>query len=184
MLAVTSFDGLFQYMLPGTEGSVHDAGVLQKALLRGLKVPARRYYLVDPGFSIRPGFMAPFGGITYHIQDFRLAARQPRDAKEYYNFRHSQLRTTVEHVFGRCKRKWKIIRTSAPESTFSRQVEFVYAVTGLYNFITMRGMTPEKIIADDFAGLDVDELEALRLVGERADRVIGSVTMLTLRELI
>ncbi|KAH6982412.1 hypothetical protein EDB80DRAFT_882717 [Ilyonectria destructans] len=86
----------------------------------------------------------------------------------------SLTRTVVEHVFGRCKRKFKIIRSSAPEYAFEDQVQIVYAVTGLYNFIQLEGKEPDG--TEEEEGLTDWDFDALAAARERADRVISGQT--------
>jgi DDE superfamily endonuclease len=45
------------------------------------------------------------------------------------------VRVIVEKAFGVVKRKWKIVRTSVPEYSIKKQVQIVYAVIALHNFI-------------------------------------------------
>lgn len=142
VLAAVTFDGLFSYVLAGAEGSIHDARLLPQALTRSFTIPEGRYYLADAGFGTRKGIVIPYHGPRYHLNE--AAGQRPRNSKELYNLRHSQLRTVVERVFGQCKRKWKIIRNSAPEYQFVDQIRIVYAVTGLFNFIKLEGRLPSQ----------------------------------------
>jgi hypothetical protein len=98
-------------------------------------VPDGRYYLADAGFGNRSGLIVPFQHCRYHLQDWRDSQMRPENARELYNLRHSRLRTCVEQVFGMLKRRWKIIRDSAPEYSIEDQINIVYAVTALHNFM-------------------------------------------------
>ncbi|XP_066324536.1 uncharacterized protein [Miscanthus floridulus] len=62
VLAAMDFDLRFTYVLAGWEGSTHDALILSDALERddGLRVPPGKFYLVDAGYAVRPGFLPPF----------------------------------------------------------------------------------------------------------------------------
>ncbi|XP_042471446.1 uncharacterized protein LOC122053459 [Zingiber officinale] len=62
----------FIYVLPGWEGSAHDGHVLRDAISRstGLKVPQGCYYLVDAGYCNSSGFLAPYRGHKYHLNEF------------------------------------------------------------------------------------------------------------------
>ena len=135
VFAAVRFDGSFSYVLAGAEGSMHDARLCTLAFSRGFRVPDGRYYLADAGFGNRSGLIVPFQHCRYHLQDWRDSQMRPENARELYNLRHSRLRTCVEQVFGMLKRRWKIIRDSAPEYSIEDQINIVYAVTALHNFM-------------------------------------------------
>ncbi|KAL7219934.1 hypothetical protein ACSBR2_012903 [Camellia fascicularis] len=69
VLGVYSQDMQFIYVLPGWKGSTSDSRVLRDAVSRpnGLKVPTGKYYLVDAGYTIGEGFLAPYKGRHYHL---------------------------------------------------------------------------------------------------------------------
>ncbi|GAV80741.1 LOW QUALITY PROTEIN: DDE_4 domain-containing protein, partial [Cephalotus follicularis] len=73
VLAVCSQDMQFIYILPGWEGSAADGRVLRDAMRRrnGLSVPHGHYYLVDVGYTNCKGFLAPYRGQRYHLNDWR-----------------------------------------------------------------------------------------------------------------
>ena len=63
----------FIYVLPGWEGFALDSRVLRDALSRHhcLEIPSSTYYLVDPGHTNCPGFLALYKGIQYHLNLWR-----------------------------------------------------------------------------------------------------------------
>ncbi|MBA0770383.1 hypothetical protein Gotri_019032, partial [Gossypium trilobum] len=63
----------FVYVLPSSEGSVADGWVLRDSISRrhGLKFPHGRYYLVDAGYTGCEGFLTPFRGQRYHLNEWR-----------------------------------------------------------------------------------------------------------------
>ncbi|GJY30683.1 ALP1-like protein [Tanacetum coccineum] len=77
----------FIYVLPGWEGSLHDGRVLRDAISRpqGLRVPRGNYYLVDVGYCNANGFLVPYRGQPYHLQEFD-------GDQEYFNMKHSKAR--------------------------------------------------------------------------------------------
>ncbi|EOA25794.1 hypothetical protein CARUB_v10019161mg [Capsella rubella] len=88
------FSTKFTYVLSGWEGSAHDAKILNDALTGNtnkLIVPEGKFYLVDCGFANRHQFLAPFRSIRYHLQDFRGQGKDPLNANELFNHRHSSL---------------------------------------------------------------------------------------------
>jgi DDE superfamily endonuclease len=137
VLAAVRFDGTFSYVLAGAEGSIHDSQLYNLSLNRGFRIPRTRYYLADEGFGCkdRQRVVVPYGGLRYHLPDWEDTDRPPASAREWYNLRHSNLRVIVEHAFGWVKRRWKIIRSTAPEYSIEKQIQIVYAVTALHNFI-------------------------------------------------
>lgn len=125
-----------------------DATLINHALSYGFRIPKDRLYLADAGFGSRQGILVPFLSVRYHLQDFRDADEKPTDAKELYNLRHSRHRMVVEQAFSLLKRKWKIVRVSAPEYTIQDQIGFVYAVTALHNFILTFENGEEEAVED------------------------------------
>lgn len=182
VLAAVTFSGLFSYVLAGAEGSINDASLIREAHTRSFTIPDGRFYLGDAGFGSRKGLIIPYPHVYYHLRDWDDIGRLPATPKELFNKRHAQLRTVVEHVFGRCKRKFKIIRSSAPEYCFEDQVRIVYAVTGLYNFIQLEGKEPDG--TEEEEGLTDWDFEALAAARERADRVISGQTGIHIRDMV
>lgn len=105
VLAAVSFDGLFTYVLAGSEGSINDSVLLREALSRSFRVPSGRYFLGDAGFALQRGVLTPYTGVRYHLQDWEDSDLRPINERELFNHRHFSLRTTVERAFGQWKRK-------------------------------------------------------------------------------
>ncbi|KAL0332850.1 UNVERIFIED_CONTAM: Retrovirus-related Pol polyprotein from transposon TNT 1-94 [Sesamum calycinum] len=86
VLGVCSQDMQFIYVLPGWEGSAADSRVLRDAISRrnGFVVPRGSYYLVDAGYTNGDGFLAPFRGQRYHLNDWS-ERHQPTTAEEFFN---------------------------------------------------------------------------------------------------
>ena len=125
----------FIYVLPGWEGSAADGRVLRDALLRphGLKVPRPYYYLVDAGYTNGEGFLAPYRGQRYHLNDWR-EGHQPTTAREYFNMKHSSARNVIERCFGVLKARFGILRDNSyyPVDLKNR---IIMACCLLHNFI-------------------------------------------------
>ncbi|GFP98925.1 putative nuclease harbi1 [Phtheirospermum japonicum] len=136
VLAACNFDLEFIYVLSGWEGSTHDSKVLNDALTRrnGLKVPNGNYFVEDCGYPNRRQFLAPYRGTRYHLKDFTGQGRDPNNAKELFNLRHSSLRNVVERIFGIFKSRFVIFKSAAP-FPFRTQMELVLACAGLHNFL-------------------------------------------------
>jgi hypothetical protein len=80
----------------GWEGTARDALVLRDALERenGLRVPEGKFYLVDAGYGAKPGFLPPFRGVRYHLNEW--GNNPVQNEKELFNHRHSSLRACVK----------------------------------------------------------------------------------------
>ncbi|PPD82407.1 hypothetical protein GOBAR_DD20665 [Gossypium barbadense] len=131
MLGVCTPEMQFVYVLPGWEGSVADGRVLRDAISRrhGLIVPHGCYYLVDAGYTNCEGFLAPFRGQRYHLNQWRQGY-QPSSPQEFFNMKHASTRNVIERCFGLLKLKWGILRSpsfypiimsSVPEPNASSQ---------------------------------------------------------------
>ncbi|KAH6794473.1 nuclease HARBI1-like protein [Perilla frutescens var. hirtella] len=144
VLAACNFDLQFMYVLSGWEGSTHDSKLLSDALSRtnGLQVPQGKYFLVDCGFANRRQFLAPLRGVRYHLKDFGVQGRHPRNASESFNLRHASLRNVIEKIFGVFKSRFTIFKT-APPFSFEIQAEIVLACAGLHNFLRKKCRSDE-----------------------------------------
>ncbi|XP_062227767.1 protein ANTAGONIST OF LIKE HETEROCHROMATIN PROTEIN 1-like [Phragmites australis] len=139
VMAAVDFDLKFTYVLAGWEGSAHDAIILADALERddGLRVPPGKFYLVDAGYAVRPGFLPPYRGCRYHLKEYG-GRNNPRDHRELFNLRHSSLRVTVERAFGALKNRFKILYNK-PFHPYKTQVKLVLACCILHNWILTHG---------------------------------------------
>ncbi|KAF4976386.1 hypothetical protein FZEAL_6938 [Fusarium zealandicum] len=146
VLAAVRIDGTFSYVLAGAEGAMHDSTLTRIATSRSFRIPEGRFYLGDAGFGLQQGILVPYPSERYHIEDWRNAVNKPVNEKELYNLWHARIRIIVEQTFGRVKRKFKIVRENPPEYAFGLQIEIVYAVTGLWNFIQGRDPDGEEIL--------------------------------------
>ncbi|MFQ6662115.1 hypothetical protein Gotur_030031 [Gossypium turneri] len=90
----------FVYVLPGQEGSVVDGRVLRDAISRrlGLKVSHGCYYLVDAGYTNYEGFLVPFRGQRYHLNEWNQGY-QPSTLEEFFNMKHALACNVIERCF-------------------------------------------------------------------------------------
>jgi hypothetical protein len=65
---------------------------------------AGKYYLVDSGYPNQIGYLAPYKGTKYDLQEYREAS-EPQGEKETFNYTHSSFRNVIERVFGVLKMK-------------------------------------------------------------------------------
>ncbi|KAK8118296.1 uncharacterized protein PG998_002922 [Apiospora kogelbergensis] len=169
VFAAVRMDGTFSYVLAGAEGSMNVSTLLNHALAHGFTIPPNRFYLADAGFGRQEGIIQPYYGIRYHLQEWREGNRGPETAEELYNLRQSGSRIIVEQVIGMIKRKWKILRETAPEYGLRTQMRIVYAVCGLHNFIRRDG--EEEV--DEEADLPRWQRDQLEQARQRCERLEG-----------
>ncbi|KAL0544289.1 hypothetical protein IC582_019402 [Cucumis melo] len=152
VLGVCDTKGDFVYVLAGWEGSAADSRILRDAISRenGLQVPKGYYYLCDAGYPNAEGFLAPYRGQRYHLQEWHGAANAPTNAKEYFNMKHSSTRNVIERAFGVLKGRWAILRG---KSYYPLQVQCrtILACALLHNLIN-REMTYCDDVEDEDEG--------------------------------
>jgi hypothetical protein len=73
VLAATTFNMHFCYILPGWEGSASDGGVFQDARVHDLKIPQGCYYLADAGYAVCDALLVPFRGVRYHLREWEAS---------------------------------------------------------------------------------------------------------------
>ncbi|XP_042453279.1 protein ALP1-like [Zingiber officinale] len=169
VLGVCSPNMQFIYVLPGWEGSAHDGRVLRDAISRptGLKVPQGCYYLVDAGYCNSSGFLAPYRGHRYHLNEFD--GHRPETPEEYFNMKHSRARNVIERCFGLLKGRWKIL-ASPSFFPIQTQVRIIISCCLLHNLIRKFMSTdPQESIEDDEESEDEesdddDEVEYIRTI--------------------
>ena len=91
------------------------------------------------------GYLVPYKGISYHLQDFRRRGGSPRTRHEKFNHAHSSLRCTIECTFGVWKNKWRIIR-NMPSFPFHIQILIVSTTMALHNFVRLNDRDDRSFI--------------------------------------
>ncbi|QHO27407.1 Putative nuclease [Arachis hypogaea] len=125
------------------EGTASDSKVLKSALSRDdrLKIPRGKFYLGDDGFMLKHALITPYRGVRYHLKEF--AGREPENAYELFNLRHSSLRNVIERSFGVLKKRFAIIAGGTePYYDVEVMVDIVLACIILHNFLM--GVDPDQ----------------------------------------
>ncbi|XP_060961641.1 protein ALP1-like [Cannabis sativa] len=136
VMCICSFDMKFTYVVAGWEGSANDARILSECATNpDYEFPAPpngKYYLVDSGYTNMPGFLSPYRGERYHLNQY--ADRNPLGKRELFNYRHSSLRNVIERCFGVLKARFPILK-QMPSYDLKIQKYIVIACCGIPNFI-------------------------------------------------
>ncbi|XP_030936489.1 protein ALP1-like [Quercus lobata] len=190
-MCACDFDMKFTFACVGWEGSAHDTKIFLNCLNNERnnfpKAPPGKYYLVDSGYPMKPGFLAPYKGERYHIPDFQRGSQLHR-SEERFNYLHSSLRSVIERTFGVWKNRWKILRCM-PGFSIRTQNKIIVATMVLHNFIRIHDdndVRHSRYARDTYTGsegghydqvgdvvsyLDSDEMKEVR------DYIIESICM-------
>ena len=89
--------------------------------------------MVDAGYTNCEGFLAPYRGQRYHLNEWRQGY-QPQTAHECFNMRHSAARNVIERCFGILKLRWAILRSTSYYPV-NIQNRYIVACCLLHNLI-------------------------------------------------
>ncbi|XP_017634575.2 uncharacterized protein LOC108476766 [Gossypium arboreum] len=176
MLGVCTPNMQFVYVLPGWEGSVADGRVLQDAISRrhGLKVPHGCYYLVDAGYTNCEGFLAPFRGQRYNLNEWRQGYQQSTP-EEFFNMKHASTRNVIKRCFGLLKLRWGILKSPSFYPSHKEAAQFRYRSFPYYDQLTaiyVKDRTTGKdaqTAADIIEEIDVEDIADTNTHEERND---------------
>ena len=93
---------------------------------------------MDSGYRNQVGYLAPYKGTKYHLQEYRNAA-PPQGMEETFNYAHSSLRNVVERSIGVLKMKWRMLE-EIPGYAPQNQSEIIQAACALHNFVRNSGL--------------------------------------------
>ncbi|KAK6128563.1 hypothetical protein DH2020_037707 [Rehmannia glutinosa] len=138
----------FIYLLTGWEGFVADCRVLRDAIHRpsGLKIPQGNFYLCDNGYTNDQGFLTPYKGVRYHLDEWSSGHVAPQNHRELFNLRHAKARNIIKRSWCLLKYRWAILRSNSwyPIKTQNR---IIMTCCLLHNFI--RIAMPVDPLEDD-----------------------------------
>lgn len=113
-----------------------------------------QYYLVDSGYTNGDGFLAPFRGVRYHLQEYGHGPMAPQNYKEYFNLKHAKARNVIERAFGILKSRWGILR-SPSFYPIEQQNLIIMTCCLLHNFIrTTSSIDHEELNVPEFVAED------------------------------
>ncbi|KAL6596004.1 hypothetical protein ACP70R_047368 [Stipagrostis hirtigluma subsp. patula] len=134
VLVVCDLDMRFIFVATGKRGAAHDMAVFREAVTSSTKFPhppKGKYYLVDSGYQLTEGYMAPYRKNRYHLSEFQ--AKGPENLCEIFNYHHSSIRSVIERSFGALKSKWQIMK-GIPLYPREKQSNIILACFALHNF--------------------------------------------------
>ena len=76
VLAATTMDMMFAYVLPGWEGSAADSRIFDDAHADDFTIPEGRYYLADAGYPNCDALLVPYRGVRYHLKEWGWASER------------------------------------------------------------------------------------------------------------
>ncbi|KAK9289613.1 hypothetical protein L1049_007770 [Liquidambar formosana] len=133
------------------EGTAYDSRIFVSAVTnpeyKFPKPPEGKCYVVDFGFTNVHGFLSPYRGERYHLQEYRGRCHQPTNAKELFNYRHSSLRNVIERCFEVLKKRFPILKMM-PSYSLKKQTRIVIAACAIHNFIRMEAQ--QDILFDEY----------------------------------
>ncbi|KAA0066023.1 putative nuclease HARBI1 [Cucumis melo var. makuwa] len=109
----------------------------------------------------REGFLAPYRGQRYHLQEWRGAENAPSTSKEFFNMKHLSARNVIERAFNVLKGRWAILRGKS-YYLVEVQCRTIVACCLLHNLIN-REMTTFDIVDD------IDEVDSTHAISAADD---------------
>ena len=76
VLAATTMDMMFAYVMSGWEGSAADSRVFDSACADDFTIPEGRYYLADAGYPSCDTLLVPYRGVRYHLKEWGRTSKR------------------------------------------------------------------------------------------------------------
>ncbi|KAH1221859.1 hypothetical protein GmHk_12G035182 [Glycine max] len=125
------------------------------------------YFLVDVGYTNGPGFLGPYRGTRYHLNEW--IGNTPQSYKELFNLRHASARNAIERT----------------PSFFDieTQIRIINASFVLHNFIRDEQQTNQLLEVQDLEFLSVVDEELVHQSREGVqNNVIDDITTIQATE--
>ena len=131
----------------------------------GLYVPSGKYLLADAEYYNTDFALIVYCIVRYHLKKQAAANLRPRNKEELFNLRYSSLQNAIERIFGVYKRRFQCF-DSALEFSRSVQIQLVFALTGVYNWISQHSVEEDMYERQERLGKDrrKEKLKQLELV--------------------
>jgi hypothetical protein len=169
ILAAVDMSMNFLCVHAGWEASAHDGTVLVDAIAsRNIKPPPSKFWVADAGHMVKDGdketCLVPYQSVRYHLKEWVHGEQKPKNEKELFNLRHSSIRNVVERTFGVFKARFKIVETTHNGFSLRTQIQLVYALTALHNFINAHGEDPwaEWDVLDSSTPTEVEDVSPIQ----------------------
>jgi hypothetical protein len=138
---ICDWDMRVVFVLSGWEGSANDGRIYRDAVDRhSLRIREPYYLLADAGFGASFRLLVPYRGVRYHLAEWEKGQLRPQTPEELFNLRHSQMRITIEKVFGRLKGMFCIFRQDA-DYDVRPMTDIIVAAVAVMNFCIDAGDT-------------------------------------------
>jgi hypothetical protein len=137
VMAACDFSYRFLYVLAGFEGTAHDSRVLNEAINKyGFRIPTGKGYLADAEYAQTHQVFTPYRGVRYHLNEWGDEEERLKNKEELYNKRHSQLRISIEKIFGALQKKFPIMKENLEYSLLDVNL-IVYSCAGTFVHLFM-----------------------------------------------
>ncbi|KAA0033800.1 putative nuclease HARBI1 [Cucumis melo var. makuwa] len=97
------------------------------------------HYLCDVGYPNADGFLTPYRGKRYHLQEWRGARNAPSTVKEFFNMKHTYAWNVIEKAFYLLKGRW-MMNADIPEDVDEGDLTYVITIGDDIHYIeTLNG---------------------------------------------
>ena len=96
-----------------------------------------KYYLVDFGYFCTFGFLLPYWGEQYHLQEYWGRCNQPVMCKKLFNYRHSSLQNIIERCSNVLNTRFPILLRMMSCYKPSKQPLIIVSCCTLHNWICL-----------------------------------------------
>lgn len=124
----------FCYIFPESKNSTYNNRVLKDIInRRKFVIFNKKYWYRDTGYSNFDYLLVLYKKVKYHLKEILFALQKSKNTKKLFNLYYSS-HNVIKRIFKLIK-KWFSYLKSALEFSKQIQLEIIYAVTALHNFI-------------------------------------------------